>query len=175
MALAKNKQRKELIEWSSDRKAEEHLDIVWVLQHEKPEKWADDELKFWLAVAKRDPGSIAYTLRLWGGPTPAELRETIRAYLKNEIAKPTVKNGGSQPAYNLQAAVYVLDGWQEAADNPLLLKYLGHPVHNSVTRLDGARQTELRVYGLRSHVRVMLEKRGVKVPDGVVYEQEIGN
>jgi hypothetical protein len=174
MALAKNDRRKELIEWASERPANEHLDVIWVLAHDLPKDWPDAEMKFWLAHARRNPASIAYTLRLTNRPIPTDFREPILAYLKDEIAKPTVKNGGTQPAYDLSAAIYVLDGWQNADDTPLLLEYLKHPVSSTVTRIDGSQQTELRSYGLRAHIRNMLEKRGVKVPPDVVYEEVIG-
>jgi hypothetical protein len=174
LALAKNGRREELIEWAGERPADDHLDVVWVLAHDKPEGWPDAELRFWLAVARRNPGSIAYVLRLWGGPTPAALRKPIRAYLKREIAEPTVTSGGTQPAYDLSAAVQLLDGWNDPSDTALLLEYLKHPVHNTVTRVEGTRQTERRVYALRAHVRNMLERRGVEVPPSVVYEEEVG-
>jgi hypothetical protein len=173
-ALARNGRRKELIEWASERAASDHLHVIWVLAHDMPKEWPAAELKFWLAHARKNPADVAWVLRVYGRPVPIDFREPILAYLQGEIKKPTVKQTGTQPAYNLNAALHVLDSWRNADDTPLLLEYLKHPAHNTATRGDGARQTELRVYGLRSHVRALLEQRGAKIPPDVVYEQEIG-
>ncbi|HSQ55970.1 MAG TPA: hypothetical protein VLM40_09495, partial [Gemmata sp.] len=105
---------------------------------------------------------------------PPDFREPICAYLQREIAKPTVKNHGTQPAYRLSAALTVLDAWKNADDTPLLLEYLKHPLHYTQTQLEGDKRTEVRVYHFRTLARAMLEQRGVKVPPGVVYEEEIG-
>jgi hypothetical protein len=174
LALAKHDRRKELIAWAKERPADEHLDVLFVLAHEPPKEWPQDELAFWLATARRQIGSVAYVLRLSGRPVPAEFRPIIRDYLKQEIANPTVKNTGTQPAYDLYAALVLLGDWKDPADTPLLLEYLKHPAHNAAIRLEGDRQTELRVYGLRGHIRNMLEARGAKIPEGVVYEEELG-
>ena len=48
-----------------------------------------------------------------------------------------------------------------------------HPAHNAAIRIDGDHKTETRVYGLRGHIRNMLEARGAKVPSDVVYEDII--
>lgn len=174
LALAKNGRRKELMEWTAGRAADEHLDVIWVLAHDPPKEWPEAELKFWLAVARRQPGSVAYTLGLLGRPVPTEFREPILAYLKGEIAKPAVTNTGTQPAYDLFAALRVLDGWKNADDTPLLLEYLKHPAHNAAIRFNGDQKTEIRVYGLRGHLRNMLEARGAKVPPDTVYEEVFG-
>ena len=175
MALARNGRRKELIEWAGERPADEHLDVIWVLRHDAPEEWPEEELKFWLAVARRDPGGVASALRPGAGPIPTDFREPILAYLRGEIANPTVRDGGTQPAGHLFAAVYVLDGWKDPDDTPLLLEYLKHPANHRVLRISsGGRETRLRDYNLRSHVRAMLEKRGATIPPGVVYEEEVG-
>lgn len=172
MALARNGRRKELVEWVNERPANEHLDVIFVLAHNPPKEWSEQELAFWLAVARRNPASVAYVLRLTGRPVPIEFREPILAYLKREIARPAVKNTGTQPAYDLHAALVVLDGWKNPVDTPLLLEYLKHPAHHAATRINGDVMTELRVYGLRGHIRNMLEARGATVPDGTVYQEE---
>jgi hypothetical protein len=174
MALAKNGRRKELMEWAAERPVDDHLDVIWVLTHDRPKQWAEQELKFWLEVAGHNPGGVATALRMRDGPAPIAFREPIRTYLQREIAKPTVENTGTQSAYELCAAVYMLDAWKNSDDTPLLLEYLKHPANNSAVRVDGERRTEFRVYGLRDHVRALLEKRGVKIPAGVVYEEVVG-
>jgi hypothetical protein len=173
LALARNGRRQQLIDWAGERKADDHLDVLWVLKHNHPKEWAEAELAFWLACARRNPGSVAWVLRLCNGPIPTAFREPIRSYLKREIAAPTVKSS-SQAAYELFAAVYVLDAWNNPDDTPLLLEYLKHPLRDTATRIAGERRTELHVYRLRDHVRALLEKRGTKVPPGVVYEEEVG-
>ncbi len=174
LALAKNDRRKELMEWSGERPVNDDLDVLWVLAHDPPQRLPNAELKFWLAVARRKPGSVAYTLWLLGRPAPTEFREPILAYLKREMEKPTVQNAGTQPAYDLMAALRVLDAWKNPADTPLLLAYLKHPAHSDVLRLSGDQRTEIRVYGMRGHIRNMLEARGAKAPPDVVYEEIIG-
>jgi hypothetical protein len=54
------------------------------------------------------------------------------------------------------------------------LEYLKHPAHNTAIRVNGDQKTEIRVYGLRGHLRNMIEARGAKVPPDVVYEETIG-
>lgn len=174
LALAKNGRRKELMEWVGKRPAEDELDVVWVLKHDLPKEWPDAELKFWLALARRKPGGVAYALGLLDRSIPTDFREPILAYLKGEIDKPTVNNTGAQPYYDLQATLRVLDDWKNAGDTPLLLEYLKHPAHHAVTRINGNQKTEIRVYDLRDRMRYMLEARGVKVPPDVVYEEVIG-
>ena len=174
LALAKNGRREQLMEWTRERPADDHLDVIWVLKHNKPKDWSDQELAFWLACTRHNPGGVAYVLRLWDGPTPAPLREPIRSYLKSEIAKPTIKDGGTHSEGYLFAAVYLLDSWGDADDTPLLLDYLKHAVHSTLTRYEGAAGTMIRYYGLRDHVRALLEGRGVKIPSGVVYKEEVG-
>jgi hypothetical protein len=174
LALAKNDRRKALMEWAGERPADDHLDVIWVLRHDPPKVWPDAELKFWLAVARRQPGSVFYTLGLLGRPVPTDFREPILAYLKREIEKPTVKNTGTQPAYDLMATLRVLDAWKNPDDTPLLLEYLKHPAHHGALRINGDQRTEIRVYHMRGHLRNMLEARGAKVPPDVVYEEVIG-
>jgi hypothetical protein len=174
VGLAKNGRREQLMDWARERPADDHLDVIWVLRHDKPKEWSDAELAFWLACARRHPGGVASVLRLGDGPTPPAFREPIRSYLEREIAAPTVKDGGTQPAYSLLAAVYALDGWKNPDDTPLLLEYLKHPAYSKATRYIGTEGTAIRVYGIRNHVRAVLERRGVKVPFGVVYEEEAG-
>lgn len=173
LALAKNDRRKELMDWAGQRPVDDHLDVLWVLAHDPPKEWPDAELKFWLAVARRKPGSVAYTLGLLGRPAPADFREPILAYLKSEIEKPTVKSTGTQAAYDLFRAIQVLDAWKNPEDTPLLLEYLKHPAHNFATRYNGEQKTVIRVYGHRDYIRNMLEARGAKVPADVVYEEVI--
>lgn len=110
LALAKNGRREQLMEWARERPADDHLDVIWILKHNKPKEWAKTELAFWLACARRNPGGVATALNSRDGPAPTAFREPIRSYLEKEIAKPTVKEGGKQPAYDLFAAVYLLDG-----------------------------------------------------------------
>ena len=173
LALARNGRRQELMEWTAERPAAEHLDVLWGLAHDPPKEWPDAELKFWLAVARRRPGSVAYTLGLLNRPIPTEFREPVLAYLEGEIEKPTVTNTGTEPAYDLHVALRVLDGWKDADDTPLLLAYLKHPAHNVGIRVDGNQKTDIRVDGLRGHLRNMIEARGAKVPPDVVYEEII--
>src|SRR5947207_10323449 len=140
------------MEWAAERPADNHVDVIWVLRHDRPKEWSDQELKFWLAVAGRNPGGVASALRLQDGPPPIAFREPIRGYLEREIAKPAVADGGTQPEYDLFAAVYLLDAWGNPDDTPLLLEYLKHPAQHTETRVDGERKTKIRVYGLRGHV-----------------------
>jgi hypothetical protein len=171
LALSKNGKRKELMEWARERPADDLLDVVWLLKRDKPKGWSEAELSFWLACARHNPGGVAYVLRSSDEPAPKEFREPIRADLEREIAKPSVKDGGTQPAYNLHAMVTVLDRWQNPDDTALLQTYLTHPLHSSLTRSPGG--TVVRQYGLRLLVKGLLQQRGVKVPPGVVYEEEI--
>ena len=150
LALAKNGRRELLMEWTRERPAGDHLDVIWILRHDKPKEWSEAELAFWLACARRNPGGVAYVLRLCDGPTPMAFREPTRSYLEREIAEPTIKDDGTHKVGYLFAAVYLLDSWKNADDTPLLLKYQKHPVPN-----------------LRAHVRSLLEKRGIKVPPDV--------
>ena len=173
LALAKNGRRKELMEWASERPAEDHLDVVWVLKHDLPKEWSDAELAFWLKCAGHYPRDMAYVLRACHRPIPTVFREPIRADLLRELAKPTVKRGGTQPAYSLVAAVEVLDAWNNPEDTPLLMDCLKHPVHSIGTRSDGVQSTQIRTYELRTRVRPILERRGVELPAGVVYREEI--
>jgi hypothetical protein len=176
LALGKNGRRKELIAWAGERPPADRLDVVWILQHELPKEWewSDDELKFFLGVARQKPGSIAYVLRSWGGPTPAALREPIRAYLKREIAELAVKDSETQPAFDLAAALQVLASWKDPDDTSLLLNYLKHPASNVGTRNSGGPWQKVRFYDIRSRVRFFLKQRGVEIPPGVVYEKELG-
>jgi hypothetical protein len=174
LALVKNGRRKELIEWAAGRPADEHLHVIWVLRHDAPKEWPEAELKFWLAAAWRDPAGVASALRFGSRAVPTDFREPILAYLKREIAEPTVQTGYTQPALDLIAALHVLDDWKDAGDTPLLLEYLKHPEHHRVTRHESVWRQELRVHAVRSHVRSMLEKRGAKIAPGVVLEEEVG-
>jgi hypothetical protein len=125
-------------------------------------------------VARSLPRPQRHALQGSNRSIPIDFRDPILAYLKREIAKPTVLDGGTQPAYGLAAAIFVLDSREDPADTPLLLEYLKHPLHSAATRYDGTVGTKLRVYELRSHVRAMIEKRGAKIPPGVVYEGVVG-
>jgi hypothetical protein len=171
LALSKNGKRKELMEWARERPADDLLDVVWLLNRDKPKEWSEVELALWLACARHNPGGVAYVLRGSDDAAPKEFREPIRAGLEREIAKPTVKDGGTQPAYNLHAMLTVLDRWQNPDDTALLQTYLTHPLHSSLTRSPGG--TVIRQYGLRLLVKGLLQQRGVKVPPDVVYEEEI--
>ena len=171
LALTKNGKRKELMEWARERPADDHLDVIWLLQRDRPKEWSDAELAFWLACARHNPGGVAYVLRGSDDVAPSEFREPIRAELEREIVKPSVKDGGTQPAYNLLAMITVLDRWRNPDDSALLLGFLKHPLHSTLTRFPGG--TVIRQYGLRLHVKGLLQQRGVKVPAGVVYEEEI--
>ncbi len=157
LALAKNGRREQLMEWTRERPAGDHLDVIWILKRDKPKGWSEAEVAFWLACTRSNPGGVAYVLRSCDGPTPMALREPIRSYLEREIAGPNIKDDGTHQVGYLFAAVYLLDSWMNADDTPLLLKYLKHPVPN-----------------LRAHVRSLLEKRGVKVPPDVVPGKEGG-
>jgi hypothetical protein len=174
MALAKNGRREQLMEWARERPVDDHHDVIWLLKHDKPKEWADTELAFWLAYARRNPGGVAYVLRACGGQVPKAFREPIREYLEREIAAPTIKDGGTQLAYDLFASVRVLDAWGNPDDTALLLKYLAHPVQDRVTRTDGTTSVVFREFGLRKLVKDILEKRSAKVPPGIVYEEEVG-
>jgi hypothetical protein len=170
LALAKNGRRGQLTEWARERPADDHLDVLWVLRHDRKAGWPDAELAFGLSCARHNFSGVVSLLSLHDGPPPTAFREPVRAYLEREIAKPTPRDGGTQPAGGLFAAVYVLDAWKNPTDTPLLLEYLKHPLHIATPRSTG---TEHREYRLRGHVRVLLEKRGVKIPPGVVYEEEV--
>ena len=170
-ALAKNGRRAELMAWLNERPAADRLDGIYLLMHDQPKEWVPAELAYWLACARHDPGFVANALRPRDGPVPTAFRAPVRAYLEAEIARPTIKGGNTVPAYNLSAAVRLLDSWKDAADTPLLLEYLRHPWLDTSTRYDGTVGTTLRRYGLRQQVRHLVEKRGVKVPPGVVYEE----
>ena len=72
--------------------------------------------------------------------------EAIREEIRGK-ATPTVKEGGVQDAYDLVAALYVLDRWKKPEDTALLRKYLKHPDDR-----------------IGEHVKVMLEKRDAERP-----------
>lgn len=168
LALSRNGRRKELMEWARERPADDHLDAVWLLARDR-KGWPEEELKFWVACARHAPGFIANVLRNdKEQPPPAEFHEPIRAYLQREIGKPTVVDAGTQPAYNLSAAVTVLDRWKREDDTPLLLEYLKHPASSKGTHSSGA---VVRQYALRALVRDLLEKRGITIPPNVVYKE----
>jgi hypothetical protein len=167
LGLSKNGQRKELMEWARERPVDDHLDVVCLLKRDR-KGWPEEELRFWVASAQHNPGGVAYVLRNSHElPAPIEFREPIRAYLEREITKPTVADGGTQPAYSLSAAVTVLDSWKHADDTFLLLEYLKHPVHTTGTGPTGT----VHNYQLRALVRDLLEKRGTKIPPNVVYKE----
>jgi hypothetical protein len=112
-------------------------------------------------------------LRSSRGPTPTVLREPIREFLKDEIAEPTVEQGQTEPALGLAAALDVLNSWKDPADTPLLLEYLKHPAHTTApTRVNG-RPAEFVKYEIRARVRDMLKGRGVNLPPGIVYQEEV--
>ena len=170
-ALAKNGRRAELMAWLGERPAADRLDGIYLLKHDQPKEWVPAELTFWLACARHDPGFVAYALPSRDGPAPLAFRAPVRAYLEGELAKPTVLTYSTHAAYNLFAATWLLDSWKDAADTPLLLEYLKHPLLETSTRRDGTVGTILRRYTLRQQVRHLLERRGVTVPPGVVYEE----
>ncbi len=170
-ALAKNGRRAELMAWLGERPAADRLDGIYLLKYQQPKEWVPAELAYWLACARHDPGFIANAFGTRDVPAPIAFRAPVRAYLEGEIARPTIKGGNTVPAYNLSAAVWLLDSWKDAADTPLLVEYLRHPWLDTSTRYDGTVGTTLRRYSLRQQVRHLLEKRGVKVPPGVVYEE----
>jgi hypothetical protein len=170
LSLAKNGRRDQLMEWATERPADDHLDTLWVLHHDQPKEWADAELAFWVACARRNPGGVAVLLRSRAGPHPTAFREPIRAYLSGEAAKPT----GTQPGYSLVSAVHLLDSWKNPDDTPLLLACLKHPSSVTATRYQGTGGTVVRQYIFRDNVRHLLVKRGVQVPADVVYEEVVG-
>lgn len=173
MSLARDGRREQLIEWARERPAEDHLAVLWQLNHGKSKEWSDAELAFWLACARRKPGDVATILRMREEPIPTTFRESIRSYLEREIAKPSVAESGTQPAYDLQAALDVLADWGDPSDTPLLLKYLRHPARNKAIHYDGAsgEGTRLYVYDIRKRARELLQRRGAKLPPDVVYEE----
>lgn len=171
LALSKNGRRGQLIEWARERRADDHLDVIWLLKRDRPKDWGDAELAFWLDAARHAPGSVAYVLSMEHGSVPVAFREPIRAYLGREAATPTVTDGGTQPEYNLFAALGLLDRWKDAADTPLLQAYLKHPAASKGVRSDGAARAAVRTYNIRAHARSLLERRGVEVPPGIVYEE----
>jgi hypothetical protein len=174
LALSKNGKRKELIEWARERPADDHLDVLWLLERDKPKEWSETELAYWVACARHNPGGVAYLLRSSDEPAPVAFREPIRAYLEKEIAKPTVRDGGTRPEYYLHAMITSLDRWKNPDDTSLMQKYLMHPAYSMITRYQGDRGTVFRQYGIRTLARYLLQQRGVKVPDGIVYEEEAG-
>lgn len=174
MSLVKNGRREQLIAWAVERPVGDHLDIVWILTHEKPKEWSAAELRFWLACARRAPGSIAYVLKAsTDDPAPKVFRGQVRSYLEKEIAEPIFKDGNRQGGSELFAAVFLLDRWKNKNDTPLLLKYLHHPYRVESLRLPGFDSPSIRDYRLRGYVKGMLENRGIKVPEGIVYQEEI--
>jgi hypothetical protein len=128
-----------------------------------PQELSAAEQRFWLACARRMPGSIAYVLNLARPEEiPLAYREPIRAYLEKEIEKPTILEN-SQAEYDLVASLRVLNRWRMPEDTPLLLSYLRHPCRHT----NG-------IYYVRQHAGALLEERGVKIPADVVYREEPG-
>ncbi len=156
-AILKNGDRQTLLDWAPLRSADEQIDVLYVLNQRFPKTLKDDELKFWVACAKRTPGPVAYAMyfsvRTPGFKMPEVLRRPIRSYLEKEIAEPTVRQNISQKEYDLGAALEVVHRWGDPGDTPLLLKFLKHP--------NGAKPW---VYTIRNKVRYYLEQRGVKLP-----------
>jgi hypothetical protein len=176
LALEKHGRTKELLHWARERPPEDHLDVIWVIDgrhFDKPKKWLDGEMEFWLSVAKRDPGGIAGILSYHVGPHPTEFREPISAYLKREIAQPAFKEGNTLPAYSLLAALSLLCAWKNADDTPLIQEYLKHPMAVLSTLREGTVGIETRTYPLRELAKRLLESRGVKVPPRIVYEEVV--
>jgi hypothetical protein len=69
----------------------------------------------------------------------------------------------------------LLDRWNHPDDASLLLKYLTHPFQDRSHRPRGDGQYDVvAVYRVRQRVKSLLEKRGVKVPPDIVYEEVIG-
>ena len=171
VALAKNGRRNQLVEWAGARPPGDHLDILWVLKRDKPKAWDAAELALWAGVAARDPGGVATALGRLDGPAPVEFRAPIRALVGRETAAPTFQDGNAPQADGFFSAVLALDAWQDPADVPLLLACLKHPLRGEFWRLDGEESKKFYEYRLRGYVKVMLQKRGVAVPPGLVDEE----
>lgn len=174
LALAKNGRRKELMEWSAERGVEDQLDIIWLLNHDKPKVWSKEELAFWVAAAHHHAGGVAIALRRSDGAVPVAFREPIRAYLKREIEKPTIKDGSTNASSRLYEALLVLAAFNDPDDTALFQEYLKHPMQHTQFRSNGGTPwTEFRVYQIRDLARGLLIKRGAKIPPGIVYEEVV--
>jgi len=171
LALSTHGRRKELLEWAGERPADDHIDVIWLLKRDR-KGWPEAELKFWVACARHAPGDVATVLSSDGEAPPKEFREPIRAYLAAEVAKPTVKEGGRQPAYDLFNSLTVLDSWKNSDDTALLRDFLTHPLRDTSYRIAGEQRTVIHQYPIRVLARDALAKRGEKVPPDVVYEEE---
>jgi hypothetical protein len=174
LALVKNDRREQLVDWIRERPADDHLDAVWVLTHNKRAEWSAGERKLLVSAAGANPGGVAVLLGRSKDSVPDALRDPIRKYVERETAAPTVQDGSTQEANYLLAAVQFLDRWNNSDDTPLLLSCLKHPLCQRELRSVGSDGTYYGVYLLRNQARVLLERRGTKVPDGIVYEEKIG-
>ncbi|MBA4066831.1 MAG: hypothetical protein C0501_24610 [Isosphaera sp.] len=174
VGLVKNGRREQLMEWARERPAGDHLDVCWLLKRDKPKGWVEKELAFWVATARHDAAGVATALGRTDGPIPVAFREPIRAYLQKEIAKPTVMEGGTLAAYSLHDALSVLGGFKNPDDTPLLLEYLKHPMSGTLLHVSGERRWQTREYRARGTAAGLLTERGVAVPPGVVYSEDLG-
>lgn len=173
LALAKNGCRDALMAWARERPVDDHTDVIRVLRHDRPKDWADAELAFWADAARHNPGGVAHVLELLDGPAPAPFREPVLKYLHREAVQPAAQGDG-QALANLVAALFLLDRWNDPADTPLFQHYLNHPgASTSFGDVNGQRM-EFRRYIVREHARELLERRGLKVPGEVVYEEVVG-
>ncbi|MGL6096801.1 MAG: hypothetical protein ACRC7O_13515, partial [Fimbriiglobus sp.] len=97
-----------------------------------------------------------------------------RDFLKQEIAKPTLLDAGTQPTYVLYPALALLHFWKRAEDSGLLLEYLKHPCRINGNQYEGALLVKtIARYPVREYAKRCLDERGIKIPDGVVYSEVI--
>lgn len=133
MSLARHGRRDELVELAKHRPPEEHLSVIYMLANAPSPCQSAAEKEFWLACARRTPASIAYLLNLVRpAEIPREYREPIREYLVTALRKAmtsakTPPNETTQREYDLNAALRVLDRWQDPEDTPLLESYVTYP------------------------------------------------
>jgi hypothetical protein len=91
------------------------------------------EKRFWIACAKRTPASVAYLLNLTRpAELPREYREPIRAFLVEALPQalalpPGKPNETTQREYDVNAALRVLDRWQDPDDSTVIASYLKYP------------------------------------------------
>ena len=160
-----------LLEHARQASEDEQIDALFLLSRKMPEALSKAEESYWLETLTARPAMTCYVIRsAWRTAPPKEFRAPVVRHLKAEIAAPAAIEAGTQPEYNLGAALDVLNLWADPADVDLLLAYLKHPCSQKSQRSTAGGSRAIRIYPIRGRVAAMLKARGVTFPPPVLEE-----
>jgi hypothetical protein len=160
ISLIKRKNRDLFVKSVQKRPKSDWKDAIFMLSVHASEPMEPKERAFWLDFGKADAAFLSYVLvtnySYKNKKVPVEFQPAVRSYLRSEIANPMVRNAGSQPFYNLRAALQVLAAWDSPQDTSLLKRFLNYPISkNPKLTKEEANAVKL----LKQQVETLLIKR----------------